>query len=236
MADSRTRILDRIRAGLKSNGEQLRQHAALFPPPHPRGPYLAVEEELDDLELFRRELTALFGSVHLCESREAALARVVSILSEAHVDRVLAWAEEELPLPGLHAALLANGITVVGGRVLGAADREAHLGELDSVPACITGADAAVAESGSFALVSGAGRGRLASLLPPLHVALLPAGRIVRSLPDAMDLLARDFGPALFRDRSNLVFVSGPSRTADIELSLTLGVHGPRAVHVVVLV
>lgn len=233
MSDSRARILGRIRSGLQTNGELLRSHAALFPPPHPRGAYLALDDGLSNVELFRRELIALFGSVHLCESAEAALARVVSILADAGVDRVLAW-EEQLPLPGVYAALAASGIATLQSRVLGAPDRHARLAELDTVPACITGADAVVAESGSLALANGPGRGRLASLLP-LHIALLPAARIARSLPDAIDLLMADFGPALFRDRSNLVFVTGPSRAADIELSLTLGVHGPREVHVVVL-
>jgi L-lactate dehydrogenase complex protein LldG len=235
MTDSRARILGRIRSGLQTNGELLRSHAALFPTPHPRGPYLALDGGLGEVELFQRELTALFGSVHVCDSAEAALARVVSILSDAGVDRVLAWEQAQLPLPGVYDALQANGIGVLQSRVLAAPDRGARLAELDSVPACLTGADVAVAESGSFALANGPGRGRLASLLPPLHIALIPAGRIVRSLPDAMDLLMSEFGPALFRDRSNLVFVTGPSRTADIELSLTLGVHGPREVHVVVL-
>jgi L-lactate dehydrogenase complex protein LldG len=234
MADSRARILGRIRAGLQTNGELLRRHAAEFPTPHPRGAYLALDDGLGEVELFRRELTALFGSVHVCASAEEARAQVVSTLRDAGVDRVLAWEEAQLPLPGVYAALRASGIATLQSRVLGAPDRQARLAELDALPACITGADAAVAESGSFALANGPGRGRLASLLPPLHVALLPAARIKRSLPDAMDLLMSDFGPALFRDRSNLVFVTGPSRTADIELSLTLGVHGPREVHVVV--
>jgi L-lactate dehydrogenase complex protein LldG len=234
MADSRARILGRIRSGLEANGELLRRHAAQFPTPHPRGRYLALDDDLENVALFRRELTALFGSVHVTESRDEALAKARSILTDAGAEQVLTWDEAQLPLAGVHAALRQSGLEPLSSGVLAAADRQARLLDLDAVPACLTGADAAVAESGSFALVNGPGRGRLASLLPPLHVALLPAARIVRSLPEAMDLLMSHFGPALFGERSNLVFVTGPSRTADIELSLTLGVHGPREVHVVV--
>jgi L-lactate dehydrogenase complex protein LldG len=234
MSDSRARILGRIREGVKTNSALLQQHAALFPPPHPRDGVVANSAALDNVALFERELTALFGNVHLCDSAETALTQVIAILRDADADRVLTWAESELPVPGVHGALHANGVTTVEARVH-TTDRKDNLAALEDVPACITGADAAVAESGSIALVSGPGRGRLASLLPPLHIALLPASRIVRSLPEALDLLARTFGPTLFRDRSNVVFVSGPSRTADIELSLTLGVHGPRAVHVVIM-
>jgi L-lactate dehydrogenase complex protein LldG len=234
MSDSRARILARIREGVTTNSALLQQHAALFPPPHPRDGVVANSAALDNVALFERELTALFGNVHVCDSVDSALAQVVAILMDAGADRVLTWAESELPVPGVHGALHANGVTTVEARVH-TTDRKDNLAALEDVPACITGADAAVAESGSIALVSGPGRGRLASLLPPLHIALLPASRIVRSLPEALDLLARTFGPTLFRDRSNVVFVSGPSRTADIELSLTLGVHGPRAVHVVIM-
>jgi L-lactate dehydrogenase complex protein LldG len=234
MADSRDRILGRIRAGLETNGDVLRQHAALHPPPFARTPYVAVADDASDSDIFQRELTSLFGSVHVCDTLEQARSRVVSILSDAGADRVIAWADDELPITGLHATLQANGIAVVDARVLGMPDRDVRLAALDDVPACVTGADAAVAESGSIALVSGAGRGRLASLLPPLHIAVLPAGRIVRTLPEALDLLALHFASDIFRDRSNVVFVSGPSRTADIELSLTLGVHGPKQLHVVI--
>jgi L-lactate dehydrogenase complex protein LldG len=235
MSDSRARILARIREGVTTNSALLQQHAALFPPPHPRDGVVANSAALDNVTLFERELTALFGNVHVCDSVEAALAQVIAILRDADARRILTWADSELPVPGVREMLHAHAMTTVEARVHTTTDRKDILAGLENVPVCITGADAAVAESGSIALVSGPGRGRLASLLPPLHIALLPASRIVRSLPEALDLLARTFGPTLFRDRSNVVFVSGPSRTADIELSLTLGVHGPRAVHVVIM-
>jgi L-lactate dehydrogenase complex protein LldG len=74
------------------------------------------------------------------------------------------------------------------------------------------------------------GRPRLAWLLPPHHVALLPRARI---LPTLEAVLAAE--PELCQESAGVAFVSGPSRSADIELTLTRGVHGPRDLDVVVL-
>jgi L-lactate dehydrogenase complex protein LldG len=92
----------------------------------------------------------------------------------------------------------------------------------------LTGCEAALAETGTLALISGPGRPRTASLLPMTHIALVREE----------DLL---FGMGEFFERYRqspllpyLVFITGPSRTADIELSLTLGVHGPGKVAVII--
>ena len=94
----------------------------------------------------------------------------------------------------------------------------------------LTGAEAALADVGGIVVRSGEGRPRLASLLPPIHVTLLPVSRIHASLPD---LLAAE--PTIADGGSNLVLITGPSRTADIEMTLTRGVHGPGHVHAVLL-
>jgi L-lactate dehydrogenase complex protein LldG len=94
----------------------------------------------------------------------------------------------------------------------------------------LTGAHAALADSGAIVLVSGPGRGRLASLLPPAHVAIVSERRMWPSLP----ALVRA-EPGLLDAGSNVVVVAGPSRTADIEMTLTHGVHGPKHVHVILM-
>ena len=92
----------------------------------------------------------------------------------------------------------------------------------------LTSADAAIAETGSLLLDARAERHRLLSLVPPVHIALVPASRLVGSLGDAFGAGGDGPGPAW-------TLITGPSRTADIELTLVVGVHGPRALHVVVL-
>ena len=88
-------------------------------------------------------------------------------------------------------------------------------------------AGAAGASDLVLALISGGERHRLISLVPPVHVCILDPRRI---LPSLADLLAA-YGPQGLPRA--LTFITGPSRTADIELTITVGIHGPRALHVV---
>ncbi|HZN40001.1 MAG TPA: lactate utilization protein [Planctomycetota bacterium] len=100
--------------------------------------------------------------------------------------------------------------------------------ELFTADLGVTAAQWAIAETGTLVLVGDEERHRLASLLPPVHIALLPHSRILGNLGEALKTLARPLSPAV-------TFITGPSRTADIELQLVIGVHGPRELHVVVV-
>jgi L-lactate dehydrogenase complex protein LldG len=95
----------------------------------------------------------------------------------------------------------------------------------------ITGAFCALAENGTLMLLSGENTHATTSLLPENHVAIVAASRIVRTMEDGWDLLRRE-RTSLPRQVN---FVSGPSRTADIEMTLVLGAHGPFRVHVIVV-
>jgi len=104
-----------------------------------------------------------------------------------------------------------------------------RLPEAASASVGITGAFLAVAYSGSLVLVDHDPGELTASLLPPVHLVLIPRKNLVFSLGQAVERLGREPRPG------RAVFISGPSRTADIELTLVLGVHGPREVHAVFL-
>lgn len=95
----------------------------------------------------------------------------------------------------------------------------------------ITGVFCAIAENGTLMLLSGADTHATTSLLPESHVAIVPASRIVRGMEDGWDLLRREHGNL----PRQVNFVSGPSRTADIEMTLVLGAHGPFRVHVIIV-
>jgi len=129
---------------------------------------------------------------------------------------------------------VSHGAHVLDGDIIGF-ERAARLRALEPAPVCISGADAGIAESGTIVLRSGAGRGRLASLIAPVHIAVLRRARIVRGLGAALAMLQEQHGRDMLVDSSNLTLISGPSRTGDIELTLTLGVHGPREIHVVLI-
>jgi L-lactate dehydrogenase complex protein LldG len=91
----------------------------------------------------------------------------------------------------------------------------------------ITSADYALADTGSLVMISEA---RLVSLLPPVHIAVVPAERLLSGLDELYTILPK---PA--DHTSSMVFITGPSRTADIEQILIRGVHGPGEIHVVIV-
>ena len=99
----------------------------------------------------------------------------------------------------------------------------------------ITTVDYALADTGTLVLISGAGRARSASLVPPVHVAVVEARQIISGLDDLFPLLAENSGGADQKMASAITFITGPSRTADIELTLVVGVHGPQQLHVILI-
>ncbi|MBI1882221.1 MAG: lactate utilization protein [Chloroflexi bacterium] len=186
-----------------------------------------VEKMAED---FARELRALAGHVHILEDTEAVVAVILEILQSHQTECIITWDETGLGLPWLPGALAEAGITRVDSYIAADAEgRKANLAALDGIVVGLTGAQGGLADMGSLALVSGPGRGRLASLLPPVHIAILPTQKLYPSLPA---FLAAN--PTVAAEGSNLVFITGPSRTADIELTLSMGVHGPKEIHVII--
>ncbi len=100
----------------------------------------------------------------------------------------------------------------------------------------ITGANIAIAETGTLVLVTNEGNGRLVMTLPPIHVALVGVEKIVPSLDEATEIL-KLLAPSATGQKMSVYtsFTTGPSRSADIENSLTVGVHGPKEVHIVLV-
>ena len=96
----------------------------------------------------------------------------------------------------------------------------------------ITGCFCAIAETGTLMLASGPQTAATTSLLPETHIAIVPVSRIVPAMEEAFALLRAERGEALARAVN---FVSGPSRTGDIELTIVLGAHGPYRVHLIVV-
>jgi L-lactate dehydrogenase complex protein LldF len=162
-------------------------------------------------ERFTTELTAVGGHVHSVRAED--LPRVlIAFLSERGIDGIQAWET----VPGVTAAdLTAAGILV----------------EKSSAPelrAGLTGALAGIAETGSLVIPGGAGQPLTASLVHEIHLAVLRAADILPSLEQAIRLPGVVSAPAT-------VLVTGPSRTADIEMTLTIGVHGPKELHVFII-
>lgn len=233
MQTGRERILHNIRASLETKRSELM--AVATSAPHTPPPF--VHPPADDLPAqFVAELSKLEGRVYRCAGHTEALDTIQRILAEHQATAVIAWDPARIGLPGLAARLNQQGVTIADSQIAhtGAARAE-RLQALDPIPVCISGAEYGIAESGSIIVLSGEGQGRLASLLAPIHIAVLPVTRLVRGLGEALTALQDTYGTNIFRQRSNLTIITGPSRTADIELTLTLGVHGPREIHVLLL-
>ncbi|MBN2548915.1 MAG: LUD domain-containing protein [Anaerolineales bacterium] len=154
---------------------------------------------------FEAELAALGGVFTRCKEPELA-AHILDILKSRNIQTIQSWDGDQLPV-GLLNALRAAGI-------------QATTDPDPGLRAGLTGALAGIAETGTLILPGGPGRPLTASLLPEVHIAILKAADLQASLTSAVRSLP-------LGDYSSLVLVSGPSRTADIEMTLTIGVHGP---------
>lgn len=232
MADARARMLANIRAGLANTRAQLAREANRAP--HTPPPFVHPEQT-DLVAQFAGELARLEAQAHHCADDEGALEVVRAILRRHNATSVIAWGFDQINLANLDALLAEMNVDVLDSGVRAAGDRAARLQALEPAQVCISGVDAAIAESGTLVLRSGPERPRLASLLAPIHVAVVRADQIVRGLGAALTLIQQRHGPDVFADSSNLTLISGPSRTGDIEQTLVLGAHGPRELHVLII-
>ena len=100
----------------------------------------------------------------------------------------------------------------------------------------ISGANLAVAESGTLVIVSNEGNARLVTTLPPVHIALVTTEKFVETLEEAATLIkALTIASSGQKITSYVSFITGPSSTTDIEKEVIVGVHGPREVHIIIL-
>lgn len=197
---------------------------------------------------FGEELTKLYGSYEILDSavevRLALINRLAEWFAEEEVARkgpkpetygqermVLSWAPEMLPVDGLAEALADTGWQLVAPAALTTPEA---LDGVRFIRYGVTGVEAAFAATGSMLVVSGAGRSRAASLLPFRHIALIPFSRLYPTI-EAWLATRRAAGEleSLLRAHAGWNLITGPSKSADIEMNLTLGVHGPKFVHAI---
>lgn len=219
MAD-RTEFLDRIRHRTRAGKYQpTRAPDTAWTPggPRERG---SIE---DPPERFLEELELLGGYGKKVETLSEARDYLLSLAEERNAKRIVRWDIEELEALGVDESLEEAGTEVVLWR-----DLEDFREAAASADIGITTAEWAIAETGSLMLSGGPGKGRSVTLLPPIHVAVIPVDRVLGTVPEAIGKYS-DAVPA------NLCFHTGPSRTGDIEMTLAIGVHGPGEVHVLLV-
>jgi L-lactate dehydrogenase complex protein LldG len=208
---ARERILESVRQALgRGAGE---------PPPPPPPRIVIPETPLDArIEKFFRALSNLAGKPFLAASPEDARNHVAEII-------------QGQPAVASNAPFLAEcGIATLPSVQSGITDRAALRQACASAAVGITSADYALADTGTLVMFSSPQEARMISLLPPVHVAVIPRARILTGLDELLSIAPRPGDLT-----SSMVLITGPSRTADIEQILVRGVHGPGEIHVIVV-
>lgn len=170
------------------------------------------------IDLFRQALEAVNGSCTIVADEAEAAVSLKQVIELNQLHRI---AVSDSPIVERLMPQVAGT-----AEVLSNAEPEA----LFNCDGGITGAQWAIAETGTLVLEAKSERHRLVSLVPAMHIAILGAGRILGTMSEA--LAAVSTAGELSR---TVTFVTGPSRTSDIELTLAIGVHGPARLHVIVI-
>lgn len=202
---ARETILGDIRRELKRSSSEP-------PPPPPVRLRIPEVSRAQRIESMMQRVTALAGKPFPARSSREAVEYVEGVLQGR------TWVGSNSPF--LRELGFSSGIT----------DKEELRRACATAGFGITSADYALADTGSLVMIAGPEDARLISLLPPVHIALVPADRILTGLDELYTLIPRPADRA-----SSMVFITGPSRTADIEQILVRGVHGPGEIHVVIV-
>lgn len=189
---------------------------------------------------FVKEIEALGGRGDLAADSGQAAAIIAALAADRNVRKIVTWDLAAFGFGAIAETLRGRGLEVLNAsppraEVADPAVRARLRTALAEADLGITGADFAVAETGTLLLISGEGRSRLVSLLPRIHVALIRPESLVPAMRDMQAILEVEHRDGRAVDASCLNFITGPSRTADIEFNLTRGVHGPGEVHVILI-
>lgn len=202
ISPSKERILKKIRQALTQ--------PVPVPFPGSEGSESVFQPSLQELELeFAENFTALQGRFSFCE-HTGELVQQLQLLAQSR-----GWKQFHCSEEVLTASLTAAGLQVPVTRS----------GQHD-LPAAITGCEFLIARTGSFLLSSASQSGRTTSVYAPVHICIAYTDQLVYDIKDALQLMKNKY-PQL---PSQLTLASGPSRTADIEKTLVVGVHGPEEV------
>ena len=180
------------------------------------------------LAQFESELLTIGVRVHQASSIDSASEYVQRIALERKTKTIVAADAEVVERIALPNRLRSAGIRYVTE----ASDADLRSIAIDAGIG-VSGVDYALADTGTLVLLARKGQPRLISLVPPVHIAIVKADQVVHGLDDLFGLLRLEKG---VNDLGSAVtFITGASRTADIELTLVVGVHGPQELHVVMM-
>jgi L-lactate dehydrogenase complex protein LldG len=210
MSSAREEILGKVRAALRRGPNT---PVPSVPPAGRVGPRTAGATEAE-IEMFLAEIGKLNGVTRRLRARDDLQAALADLVRTEQVRKATFWATPDLLAWEVASRLMALGVELVSPQAGMRAVAECDLG--------VTGVDAALPETGTLLLRSSPEKPRVVSLLPRVHLAILRPSALRADLHQAF---------AEVKEDGYVVLITGPSRTADIELTLTLGVHGPKSLH-----
>jgi L-lactate utilization protein LutC len=177
------------------------------------------------IEIFQKEIESLGGRGYVASDSADVPNIIADIATHSNSKRAVIQASMIQDEDQIAKELESRGINVTK---LPASS--SHIETLSKADLAITRADMAVAHSGTLIIKTSEDQDRLMSCFPRIHVAIVSASKIVANLSDAVPYLREH----LSKDETcTISLISGPSRTADIEMKQVLGVHGPHEVHVI---
>ena len=203
----------------RNNGCESTPIGEAFSVPHEPRPTVANPPQ-DRITRFRIALEDVDGEFRRCKSNGIAV-EIRHLLEEK--DEILFDPVLSQRYPELKASLEEAGLIVHSPGMSDGDNRSEALARLDEASAGVTLCLGAIAESGTVIVGQDAENAALTSLLPATHIALVPADRFYESLPEWIN----EHGETTLAGQQSITLITGPSRTADIEMTLTIGVHGP---------
>jgi L-lactate dehydrogenase complex protein LldG len=210
MNPAREEILGKVRAALQRGPNT---PVPPVPPTGRVGPRAPGATEAE-IEMLLAEIGKLNGVTRRLRNRDDLQSALAELVRTEQVKKATLWATPDLQAWDLTGRLRALGVELVSPQAGMRAVAECDLG--------VTGVDGALPETGTLLLRSSPEKPRVVSLLPRVHLAILRPSALRADLHQAF---------AKVKEDGYVVLVTGPSRTADIELTLTLGVHGPKSLH-----
>ena len=168
---------------------------------------------------FKESLESIGGIVRVADSEHSLIRSLQEIAADEQAKTLMIWDRPELRKAAGKAFSGSDYIVYINHKHQ---SKDELIEDAKKADIGITWGDVGIAETGSIALISGEGKARSVSLIPRIHVAVLPSASLVAKRAEAFRILAS--GMAKTR---NVTLISGPSRTGDIDGKLYVGVHGP---------
>jgi len=182
----------------------------------------AVGDSFEErLALFQKNSTDLKSSFYIVNNLDELATRLRHLRDDEQWKKI-----------GVHSGELVNEAARLCDLPLCRTDHPYNVADLENCDAGITECDALVAQTGSVLITTRSAGGRALSVLPPHHVVLARREQLIADLPDAFALLKKKYAANY---PSFISFITGPSRTGDIERILVLGAHGPKKLTIFLL-